>query len=109
VPFALAMANEDERAGHDVPSWVAARGSGLGETENIAHRIEARLAATRPEGGGHRPAREDIAAFGPVGEMDLLAGAGENDGVVADDRAAAQRGEADRAFRACPGMAVAGI
>ena len=35
-----------------------------------------------------------------VRELDPLAGAGEDHGVLADDVAAAQRGEADRAFLA---------
>ena len=50
---------------------------------------------------------EDAAIFGLVAEFDPLAGPGENNVMIAHHRAAAQRGEADRAGLARPGVAIA--
>ena len=55
--------------------------------------------AGEPDAGAHGAARQAVAALGAVGELEALAQAGEDDGVVADDVAAAQRDDADLARR----------
>ena len=99
VPFALAVADEDEGSGHDCFLSIEQVIARSGEAEHVAHRIEAGLAAVRPERRPHRAAREDRAVLGMVRQRDALARAGQDDRMVADDRAAAQRGKADRACR----------
>src|SRR5689334_695670 len=70
-------------------------GSDLAEAEHVHHRIEARLAALAPERRPERAAGEDGAVLRAMGDLDPLAGAGEDHAVVPHDRAAPQAGEAD--------------
>ena len=65
------------------------------------------MLAVRPERRADGADRVDLPVVGPVRQLDPLALAGEDDGVVADHVAAAQDGEADVAALAGTGIAVA--
>src|SRR5690606_38535369 len=124
VPFALTVADQDESTRHmqrsvreRIPKSVrrfsdrmrdktklwsadlnrigAPVEKSVVQPENIEHRIEAGLFAIGPKCGLDRTARKDRAVFGMMGENNALTGPGKNDRVLADDRTAAQGGEAD--------------
>src|SRR5690606_6605534 len=80
-----------------------------GEAKHVEHGIIARFLTPRPEGGADGAAGEDRAVGGRVGEFDDFALAGDDDGMLADDGAAAQGGEADRTILARAGMTVANL
>src|SRR5690606_3735145 len=105
VPFALAVADEDECAGHQAVSSLVF-GSSV-EPENIEHGIQSWLLFACPERCLDGATREDRPVLGLMRERDALAGAGKDHRMVTHHRAAAQRGEADRAFLAWAGMPVA--
>ena len=95
-----------------VPDMLAPVSTGMrwvrsGETEHVAHRIKAGLPAARPKGGLKGAARENRAVLRLVRQGHSLAGAGEDDGMIADNRAAAQGGKADGPSGPRAGRAVA--
>src|SRR5688572_17973907 len=73
------------------------RGSGRGsaQPEHVLHVEKPRLLPRHELGRAHRALRVVGAAGGAVGDLDALAGAGEKDGVVAHDIAAARDRESD--------------
>src|SRR3546814_10919802 len=70
------------------------------QAEHLLHRIAPGGLVGEPQCGADGAAREDVAVFGAVAKLDPLALPGEDDLVIAGDRSAAQRREADRAFAA---------
>ena len=70
------------------------------QTQHVGHVVAAGGLVRQPERRLDRAAGEDLAALGAVAELDPLALGGEDRLMVAGDRAAAQRGEADMAGRA---------
>src|SRR5687768_10889171 len=77
------------------------------QPQHVRHRVAAGRPADQPQGGLDRAPGEDRAAFGPVAELEPLALGGEDGEMLARDRAAAERGEADPAGLARSGEAVA--
>ena len=77
------------------------------QPQHIAHVIHAWRLADGPQGGAKRASGEDVAAAGAVGQFQAFAVTRIDDGVVAGYVAAAERSEADRAFLARAGDAVA--
>src|SRR5438270_879133 len=86
------------------PRMGSARGSG--HPENMLHVVEPERPALQPERRAHRAGRIDPAVEAAMGERDVLGGGGEEQRVLADHLAAAERGEADGAGPAGAGMAV---
>src|SRR5438552_15354360 len=79
------------------------------EAEDVAHVVEARLAADDPERRANGADREGVARAGAVGDLDAVAVAQEHDRVIADDVAAAQGLDADLAGAAGADVAVARV
>ena len=85
----------------------AAGCGGAGHSQDVEHRVQPWRLAGQPLGGADSAVGEGPAVEGAVGQRDLLVAGGEQQGVLADDLAAAQGGKADRAGRAGTGVAVA--
>src|SRR6185312_1448310 len=83
------------------------RYSKIGKAQDIRHGIKPRLLALAPARGGKRPARENDAVLGLVGEFEPLGGPRENHRMLADDAAAAKRRKTNVACFPRAGMAVA--
>ena len=92
------------RASQDLSAYL--RDAGIVAIADIDTRKLTRILRER---GAQRARGERRARARPVRELDALAGAGDHHGVLADDVAAAQRGEADRAGLALAGHAFAGV
>ncbi len=120
IPFALAVPHEDEKTLHgsscnsDMKEQSAARPSPAcgrrrapthkpaltQRPQDIGHGIKARLAAARPKCRMQRAAGENSAILGAMNELQPFARTGEDHHMIADHRAAAQRGKTDAAFAA---------
>lgn len=72
--------------------------SSIVEAENVLHGVEAGFLAENPLGGAEGAVGESVSAAGFVGEFEAFSGSGEQDGVIADDVAAAQGMHADFIF-----------
>src|SRR5436305_13422285 len=70
------------------------------QPKHVLHVVETGGLAMCPEGGAERPAGEGFAARGFVREFDAFALRGVDDGVIADDIAAADGVDADLRIRA---------
>ena len=79
----------------------------IGESQNIGHRIKPGLFSARPQRRVQRAAGKDHPILGTMGEFDALGRTGKNHRMVADNRAAPQRGKADIAGAPRTGHAVA--
>ena len=64
----------------------------------MLHGVEAGVLAENPLGGAEGAVGESVSAAGFVGEFEAFSGSGEQDGVIADDVAAAQGMHADFVF-----------
>jgi ribosome-binding factor A len=89
--------------GHSAPG----RARGRPEAEHVRHAVEARRAVLSPDRGPHRAAREEHPVARHMAEDDPLARPREDHLVLADDIAAPQAREADRALPPGPGHPVA--
>ena len=112
VPVALAVADEHEKAVHAafppdglaMPPPGCASAAALRDGRWVSRSGRARRPWNRGRACGrgaqsaalHRALREEARSSARCAQLDALAGAGEDDAVVADHRAAAQRREADR-------------
>src|SRR5260221_11267986 len=76
------------------------------QVEDVGHVVEAGGFAGEEPGGAHRALGVGGAAGGAVGDLEALARAGEEDGVVAHHVAAPRHGEPDAAAPALAGAAV---
>ena len=70
------------------------------QPQHVLHVVDASWFVGEPAGGADGTVGEGVAAAGFVGELDALADVGEDDGVVADDIAAADGVDADLGFGA---------
>src|SRR3990172_646460 len=77
------------------------------QAKDILHREDARALAARPERRLDRPTRENAAIGGDMGELDPLAGPGEDHPMLPHHVAAAKGGKADIPLAPRPGLAVA--
>ena len=68
------------------------------EPKNALHGVESGFLAENPLGSAKGAVGESVSAAGFVGEFEAFSGSGEQDGVVADNIAAAQRVQADFTF-----------
>ena len=64
----------------------------------MLHGVEAGVLAENPLGGAEGAVGESVSAAGFVSKFESFSGGGEQDGVIADDVAAAQRVQADFIF-----------
>lgn len=94
---------------NSTPVYQQASPCPLSQTQHIFHVVKSRRLAPQPFGGADGAVGEDFAAAGFVGEFKAFAGGGVDDGVVADDVAAAEGVEADFAFGAFADVAVAAV
>jgi len=70
------------------------------QPEHVLHTVKTGLLPGEPAGGAERAIRKSIAAVGAVNELDTLADAAEDDGMLADDVAGANGKKRDLFFAA---------
>lgn len=68
------------------------------EPKNALHGVESGFLAENPLGGAEGAIGESVSAAGFVGEFEAFSGSGEQNGVIADNIAAAQGVQADFIF-----------
>src|SRR5213082_882067 len=81
--------------------------SPLAQAQHVEHVVEPRRFAAQPFRGAQGAHRVGCAALRAHGDLDALAGAGEEHGVLADDVAAADGVEADLLRRPLARLALA--
>lgn len=93
---------ERRNAGSLSEEWTALhfglRSGSRFKSENVLHGVEAGFLAKNPLGGAEGAVGKSVSAAGFVGEFEAFSGSGEQDGVVADNVAAAQGMHADFVF-----------
>lgn len=95
---------EKRNAGSLIQEWTAFSKQfwfgldSIVEAENVLHGVEAGVLTENPFGGAEGAVGESVSTAGFVGKFETFSGGGEQDGVIADDVAAAQRVQADFIF-----------